>query len=552
MNLSNSKTSIRDVSLVVENWPMSLDAVREQLKQAQIRLERYRAALRLAGTEIERRNQSIVSLTAFTNQASRVTSPGVLLKLALVQALQITVASSGAIVIFEPESKALVLGIHHGLTPPMADILTGRQLGYGAMALMPHLVAGSGALLEIKTTEDEAEQTLLQASNLTSLVSLPLQIGATLTGALLVGLRGERTFKSAELCFLMGLSQATANALEAFQLREKLWGIAETLLIGEATGTELESLDDADLNIAVQTPLALPVTPPSFPQPSEDDLEKLLAAMMDAEEEVQQQHGDLQQLNTIAEALNRTLNLKEILQCAVDQTQAILRSDAAWIYLVNEDQQLELVSQTGLSATYVRGMRLLNMGEGLDGRVAGEQIPRFVNQVTALDNRAQKIWVDKEQLQALAVVPITRPASLANEGRPASLIVGVLGVAKRVASSTSWSPREMRLLTSIANQVALAIDNAQLYAQIQEDHANLSAGNEILRELNELILKKNAILSGFIEDDLLAMLTLANQQLKGVALDQARLNESQKDSMRKLYKILNQTQQMALKILNTT
>ena len=81
----------------------------------------------------------------------------------------------GAIVVIDAGTKALNLNIHKGLTTELTDILTGRQLGQGATALMPHLVAGSGALLELKTTDDEAERLLLAAGRLTSLVNLPIQ-----------------------------------------------------------------------------------------------------------------------------------------------------------------------------------------------------------------------------------------------------------------------------------------------------------------------------------------------------------------------------------------
>ncbi|HXV42689.1 MAG TPA: hypothetical protein VEC96_06470, partial [Anaerolineae bacterium] len=134
-----------DLPLVVDNWPMSLEATRERLKEVEQRLEQYRAALRLTHIEIERRNRSIIALTTFAYQASRLANSSALLKLTLTQALEIIGAPLGAIVIIDAETKALDLSIYKGLTVELVDILTGRQLGQGAIALMPHLVAGSGA-----------------------------------------------------------------------------------------------------------------------------------------------------------------------------------------------------------------------------------------------------------------------------------------------------------------------------------------------------------------------------------------------------------------------
>lgn len=361
-----------DNLLVADNWPMSLEATRNQLRQAQIRLERYRAALRLAGVEIERRNRSVIDLTAFAYQANRAANSITLLKLALVQALKTTGAAVGAVVLIDPETKELILNVHKGLTSPLKQILTGQQLNYGATALMPHLVAGNGALLEYKTNEDEEERLLLAASCLTSLVRLPLQLGPHPLGALLVGLQEERHFTSSELCFLMALSQETTVALENLRLREGLWHTAETLLVGETNSIELQQETGLELNMENSAPFDLPATPTPLPQPAANDLEQLLAAMMEAEDEVQQQNADLQTLNTIAEMMNRTLNLPEILQCAVEQTQAILQTDAAWLYLVDEDQQLNLRTHTGLSTVYVRGMQRLKWADGLEGRAAAD------------------------------------------------------------------------------------------------------------------------------------------------------------------------------------
>lgn len=533
-----------ETPFVVEDWPMSLETTRERLKNAQRRLEQYRAALRLAGVEIERRNRGIIALTAFAYQASATANPTALLKLALVQAMETTAAPMGAVVIINPATKALTVHIHRGLTLELADILSGRQVGQGAIALMPHLVAGLGALLEKVSSDDPAEQLLLAAAHLTSLVSLPIQIGTRLMGALLVGLQDETRFRSAELCFLMAISQETAIALDALNLREGLWSTAETLLGNETVSVELQLDEPMDLGVKQRTPLDLPVL--NHPQPDKDDLEQLLAAMMEAEDEVQQQNVDLQTLNTIAEMMNRTLNLKEILQCAVEQTRAILGMDAAWIYLLNEQDRLELSVHTGLSPTYVRGMHQLVLHESLEGQVAAENMAQFI-QVNMANARTHKIWIDKEQLQALAAVPITRPASPVE--KVSSRVVGVLAVGKRTLPPHLWTPREVRLLASLANQFALAIDNARLYAQIQEDHASLSAGNEILREVNTMLLQRNAFLEEFIQEDLGAALVTASQVINQLGIE--RPAEAHREAVISLQKIVNRLDEMAQLVISS-
>ncbi len=516
MNGPEPLLSTKEEMLVVDNWPMNLEATRQELQKAQKRLESYQAALRLAGVEIERRNRDLIALTAFTYQAGRVPSPAALLKLALVQALETVAAPVGAIVLIDPHSKALVMGVHKGLAPQLHNVVTGQQLDAGATALMPHLVAGSGALLEYHTTDDETERLLLKTSHLTSLVSLPLQLGSRLVGAFLVGLQSEQTFTPTDLYFLMALSQATTIALEGLRLREGLWTTAETFLGQEPGGIDIQQVDNTDLGLA--TPFDLPETSPDIPQPAEDDLEQLLAAMMEAEDEVQQQNTDLKTLNAIGEMMTKTLNLSEILQCTVDQTRATLNTDAAWLYLINEKNELELRAHVGLSSDYVIGMSCLGPGEGLEGQVALENKAHFVKAIPE-DVRNYKIWVDKEGLHALAAVPISRPEIDEQEERTGSYVIGVLVTGKRAVQTHSWTPREMRLLTSIAYQVALAIDNARLHAQVQDEEIGLRAGNQVLREINDMLLEKNAFLEGFIHDDVTSNLAIASEILQQLRIE---------------------------------
>ncbi len=494
-------TSSDEAVFAVDNWPMRLDALRSQLKKAQKLLTQYRAALRLARTEIERRNHSVLTLTAFAFQSGSMSSLATLLKLALARALEVTEAPVGAIILIDPDTKELTLGVHKGLTTELTRVLTGQEIGAGAAVLMPHLAAGSGALLEYVSTDDKAEQALLSAGRMTSLVSMPVQASQQLMGALLIGLQDERRFKPAELRFIMAVAQQTAVAMEGLRLRKELWHTAEALLDGRIVEAELHEVDQAELDIELSSLSDLPVTAPDIPQAAEEDLEQLLAAMMETESEVRQQNADLRTLNNLAELMNRTLDLREILACTVDQTRSILGTDAAWIYLVEEDDRLVMRAQVGLSPDYVRGMRSLKLGDGLEGRVASENKARFVESLTK-DSSTRKIWVEREGLNKLAAVPITRPEPEAPGKQMDSQMLGVLLAANRTEKAHTWSTREKRLMISIANHVALAIDNARLYAQVQQGEAGMRTGNQVLCEINDMLLHRNAFLESLIEGEL--------------------------------------------------
>jgi GAF domain-containing protein len=551
MSMSNQQA--QDEIVTLGKWSTDLKAVQAQLKQTRLRLEQYQAALRLANIEIKRRNRGIIGLTTFAYQASQAANANSLLKLTLIHGMQTTDAQTGAVVLVDHATKELTLKIHQGLSPDLTRILTGQQVGRGATALMPHLVAGLGALLEQESTTDEAEKELLQAGELTTLASLPLQFGNRVLGALVIGLKEERSLTSAELFFLMALSQEAAIALEGLRLREGLWRTAETFLGGPAIELEAVQPPNDDFSLDVATPFALPAaTATMVPQANDGDLEQLLAAMAETEKEVRQQNSDLQTLNIIAEMMNRTLNLKEILQQAVNQTRAVLETEAACIYLLDENNRLELGAANGFSKAYTRAMQRPNLNDGLEGQVVSQQKAYFIESIIQKGDK-HKIWVDKEGIQGLAAVPITRPDIQADPQQVSSRVIGVLMAATTTSGPRAWSAREMRLLESIANHVALAIDNARLYEKLQENEAGLRAGNQVLQEINNMLSAENALFTEFMQGHLEPGLKQGAQLLAQLWPDETSpLGEAQRQTVIALQKIMSDFAEMSQWVIRNT
>jgi hypothetical protein len=218
----------------------------------------------------------------------------------------------------------------------------------------------------------------------------------------------------------------------------------------------------------------------------ESDLEQLLAAMMEAEEEVQRHNNDLATLNAIFEVINRTLNLDKILEYVVSRTLQILNINAVWIYLVDQtssETPLELKIHRGLSTKYIRGRRRINFGADIEGLVAAEGRALYINNLPEYSGRYHFL-MEQENFNAIAAVPLTCVEE--RNGEESTRIVGVLGCATR--ETHRWLSREARLMTAIANQVGLAINNAQLYAQVQDSIAMLSASNKVLQEINSQLI----------------------------------------------------------------
>lgn len=601
----------------------------------------YRALLRLAGIELDRRNRVIRALTSFTYQASRLTEPAALLNLSLSHALNTTQAEVGAIVLIDPESKMLTLGTHRGLVADCIHILTGKHFDVGAAVLMPHLVTGKGVLVEAHTSTTAEEALLLSTTELSSLASLPLKAGHKLIGALVVGIRDEtERLTSADVNYLVAIAQVTAFALESLNLRDKLWHMAESLLshgdllastavtpdlglpaelpllpplqaklatavaeLGGAMGAlftinknkpqlEINLVADYGLSplfthqftsftqeennfpfeqlsqrnllvknlvavnrdptsanplllslqeegarslIAVRVndddPIAkalfiaateparfsnnsltqllrqmpkllalLPDTPvvptlsthrvhiPSMSESADmHDLELLLAAMMQAEEEVERHNSDLLALTNISEMLNRTLDLSDTLDEIMEHLQAMLAVDAVWLYVCDDldpfAKQMILQAYVGLNDDFVRAVHHLSLGDGFEGHVGREAQTAICNDASEQTRRCHLLQ-RLGGINALASTPLTCPDIL--ENKETIRTVGVLTIGKQ--QPHHWSPRQIRLLNNVANLLSFAINNAQLYARLKDDVQWLKVGNEFLQQLNDQLM----------------------------------------------------------------
>ena len=216
----------------------------------------------------------------------------------------------------------------------------------------------------------------------------------------------------------------------------------------------------------------------------EKDLELLLAAMMEAEEEVQRHTLDFAMLNEISEALSQSLDLEPVLNEVVGTIQQMLETDAIWLHLIDEMDgdrtKMHLSVQKGLSDEYAVGRQDLTLGDTIEGEVAKENKPRYMNDVS--DDKATS---DLDGIQSLAIIPLSCP-EIVVDGEVHRRVVGVLSVAMHKLHT--WQPRQARLLNTVANQMAFAINNAQLYSQVKEDMEAYSLSSQFLQKVNDSLM----------------------------------------------------------------
>lgn len=179
-------------------------------------------------------------------------------------------------------------------------------------------------------------------------------------------------------------------------------------------------------------------------------------------------HRSLLALNTISSVVSQSLDLDTVLRSALDKTLEIMKVDTGGILLWDEERQMLCYRvYHGLSDGYVQGV-CCRLGEGVAGRVAqtGEAI--LLEDISKDPRAAHPGLIAAEGLKAFASVPL----------RSKEKVLGVLNIASH--DSRKFSGDDLQLLTNIAAQVAVAVENAKLHHEIQRQ--DVTRG-ELLREI---------------------------------------------------------------------
>jgi signal transduction protein with GAF and PtsI domain len=175
---------------------------------------------------------------------------------------------------------------------------------------------------------------------------------------------------------------------------------------------------------------------------------------------MQRQIIELSTLAEVSEAITSPLYLDEMLDLVVDIGAQVMRAKAAALMLLNEENELTVRAAHGVSTAYREKPRL-NLGEGITGRVAQTGQPEVVRDVRQEPAYRYPDLARREGLHSLLCVPL--------EVR--ERVIGVLNA--YTGQPHTFSAQEIELFQTLANQTALAIENARLVvntAVVREMH----------------------------------------------------------------------------------
>lgn len=165
-------------------------------------------------------------------------------------------------------------------------------------------------------------------------------------------------------------------------------------------------------------------------------------------------------LSKISKAIVSELYLEDILKLIVTVTAEVMGSSICSLMLLDDKTQKLVIRATqSVSEIYLKKAPL-KIGEGIAGKVALENKPKAIKDVTKEEEYRYKDIAKKEGLRSLLCVP------LSVKGK----VIGVLNC--YTSKAHDFTSTEIDVLTSVANQAAAAIENTELMVKsrvIQEE-----------------------------------------------------------------------------------
>jgi len=189
----------------------------------------------------------------------------------------------------------------------------------------------------------------------------------------------------------------------------------------------------------------------------------------------------IEALSKIANLITSGLYLEELLRLIVQVTSEIMNSKISSLMLVDPDKKELVIKATqSISEAYNKKPNL-KLGEGVSGIVAKENKPICVLDVKEDSRYLNRDVAKKEGLCSLASVP------LAVKGR----VIGVLNC--YTSAKHKFSKNELDILTALANQAALAIENAELDLRVRTAEEALTTRKLIDRAKDVLSREANIL-----------------------------------------------------------
>jgi len=200
-------------------------------------------------------------------------------------------------------------------------------------------------------------------------------------------------------------------------------------------------------------------------------------------QDLQRKVQELASLNRVGQYIHSLLDIDRLLEKIVLSIAAVMGVEIVSVMLIErETDEMTIRAATGLPEEVVKGTRQ-KVGTGIAGWVAQHREPLLIDDIERDPRFARRESLARYRTKSLLSVPL-----LTKTG-----VIGVLNVNSKV-SGDPFTEHDLELLTTFASQASSAIENAELYAKVQEFNRKLEeevrvATAELARSNRELALK---------------------------------------------------------------
>jgi PAS domain S-box-containing protein len=181
----------------------------------------------------------------------------------------------------------------------------------------------------------------------------------------------------------------------------------------------------------------------------------------------------LQTLNDISTTLFSSLSLEGTFLSANHLVRQLMSADVSLLLTLDEAKnELNLVACEGVSDECAIAARTVNVTDGIFGKVVAGGEPLIAEAPIEVEKTADTLVKSKVEVQLIV------PLKLKNR------VSGIICIAMR--QPRQFSREDVELLSTVATQIAVAVENAKLYHEQSQTSALLAASEGKYRRLFEL------------------------------------------------------------------
>ncbi len=187
----------------------------------------------------------------------------------------------------------------------------------------------------------------------------------------------------------------------------------------------------------------------------------------------------LKTLNKISSAIVSDLYLEDILKLIVTLTANVMKAKVCNVWLIDEKKQEFNIKATQSMHQEYLNKRTIQLNEGIVGLVAREKKPMLIFDVLKEEKYKEKKLARKEGLVSMASIPMMVKDK----------VIGVLNVYTN--KPYEFTKAEITLLSTIANQAAVAIEKTELIVRTKIIQEELDTRKKIERAKGILMEERN-------------------------------------------------------------